>query len=123
MAFLLAWLMIMLIVKTGHLEFILLFAVYGIDSSMTIIIRLFRKENIFQAHRSHLYQYFANELGLPHVLVSSVYSIVQLLVNLLVVWLVMNSKMTLLISVFLLLILSLLYLTIRIFVYKKIEFR
>jgi UDP-GlcNAc:undecaprenyl-phosphate/decaprenyl-phosphate GlcNAc-1-phosphate transferase len=56
MAFLLWWMMLALILQTGRFEFILLFAVYGLDSVFTILFRLFRRENIFQAHRSHLYQ-------------------------------------------------------------------
>ncbi len=121
MAFLLAWLMIMLIIKTGHLEYILLFAVYGIDSSMTIIMRILRRENIFQAHRSHLYQYLANELGFSHVLVSSIYSIVQLFVNLLLVWLIQNGQTSILVSFLFLFILTMLYLVIRLFVGKKLK--
>jgi hypothetical protein len=32
-------------------------------------------------HRSHLYQYLANERGLPHVLVAGLYAGIQLLIN------------------------------------------
>lgn len=69
-----------LILTTGRWEFIVFLSVYGIDSVMTIIYRIKRRENIFEAHRSHLYQYLANELKVPHVAVSLIYSTLQFLV-------------------------------------------
>ena len=84
-AFILVFLMLSLMAITNNPIFILLFAVYGVDSVMTICYRLFRKENIFKAHRSHLYQLMANECRIPHLLVSTIYFIIQLLVNILVI--------------------------------------
>jgi hypothetical protein len=52
-------------------------AVYGIDSVLTIIQRLYLRENIFQPHRKHLYQLLANEKQIPHIIVSSIYMTVQ----------------------------------------------
>lgn len=40
--------------------------VYGIDSVLTILRRLYLKENIFEAHRSQLYQYLGRVLCLAH---------------------------------------------------------
>ncbi len=40
------------------------------DTVFTFIRRLLRKENVFAAHRCHLYQLF-NQLGFSHVSVSS----------------------------------------------------
>ena len=34
-------------------------------------------ENLMQAHRSHLYQYMSNELGMPHWQVSLLYAITR----------------------------------------------
>jgi UDP-GlcNAc:undecaprenyl-phosphate/decaprenyl-phosphate GlcNAc-1-phosphate transferase len=64
---------------------ILLLAVYGVDSVATIILRILRKENIFEAHRLHLYQKLANEKKIPHLKVTALYLSVQLLINLIVV--------------------------------------
>jgi hypothetical protein len=58
--------MIKTILDSGQLGYILFFSVYGIDAVVTIINRLIKK-NIFQPHRSHLYQYLANEMGYSHV--------------------------------------------------------
>lgn len=51
---------------------------YG-DALITIYYRWRRGENLTMAHRSHLYQYLSNELGMPHWLVSVIYASVQLL--------------------------------------------
>jgi hypothetical protein len=66
MAVFLGYFMIKTILDSGQLGYILFFSVYGIDAVVTIINRLM-KENIFQPHRSHLYQYLANEMGYSHV--------------------------------------------------------
>ena len=63
-------------------KFMLLLAVYGVDSLLTIFYRLVLRENIFQAHRKHLFQYLANGLHWPHLLVASLYAVVQLAINL-----------------------------------------
>jgi UDP-N-acetylmuramyl pentapeptide phosphotransferase/UDP-N-acetylglucosamine-1-phosphate transferase len=63
------------------LKYLLLLAVYGIDSFLTIIHRLWLKENILKGHRKHLYQYLANELGWSHLTVASLYAALQLLIN------------------------------------------
>lgn len=56
-------------------------AVYAVDSVMTILYRLLKGENIFRAHRHHLYQNLSNEWGWPHLQVSSLYGFLQLMVN------------------------------------------
>ncbi len=77
MAFCLLFLTLSMVIKTGSLLFILLFAVYGVDSVLTILHRLSKRENIFEAHRQHLFQYLANEKGWPQLAVSSLYMLVQ----------------------------------------------
>jgi len=61
--------------------------IYGVDTFLTILYRLTRHENIFAAHRSHLYQILANESGISHVKVSTGYTVAQLLINLLIIFL------------------------------------
>ncbi len=77
MAFIILFLLIALIFKTEHFKYILFLAVYGVDTVLTIVQRLFLKENIFEAHRKHLYQYLANEKKWPHVSVSILYAVLQ----------------------------------------------
>lgn len=75
----------LLMIKTEQYKWILLLAVYGVETILTIIERLKLKENIFDAHRRHLYQLFVNEKKISHLLVSSLYAFVQLLINILVI--------------------------------------
>jgi UDP-N-acetylmuramyl pentapeptide phosphotransferase/UDP-N-acetylglucosamine-1-phosphate transferase len=63
------------------LRFILLLTLYGVDVILTLVHRIYLKENIFQAHRKHLYQYLANELKWPHLLVSGLYASTQLFIG------------------------------------------
>ena len=67
----------LLIIKTGQYKWILFLAVYGVDSVLTIIHRLFLKENIFKAHRLHLFQVIVHNLKVPHLLMSSIYMLTQ----------------------------------------------
>lgn len=71
----------LLIMRTGEYKYILLLSVYGMEVVLTIMERLLLKENIFEAHRRHLYQLFANEKKVSHLIISSVYAILQLIVN------------------------------------------
>jgi len=121
MAFLLAWLMVSLMVKTGMVVYMLFFAVYGIDTVITIIYRLERKENIFRAHRTHLYQYLSNELKWPHLCVSAIYAGVQLVVNSLTLLLIKNGFMSRPVFIGFLALLTLIYLGARFWVLNTIN--
>lgn len=70
-----------LILLTGDFTYMLLLAVYGVDSVLTIAHRIMLHENIGEAHRKHVYQLMANELKIPHVLVSTIYMCLQLIVS------------------------------------------
>lgn len=76
-AFIILFLLGSLIVKTNDISWIVVLAVYGVDSIFTIIHRIMLHENIGEAHRKHLYQIMANELKIPHTTVSSIYMVVQ----------------------------------------------
>lgn len=54
-------------------------ATFYADALTTVAMRAARGEDIYSAHRGHLYQYLANELGIPHWKVSFGYASVQLL--------------------------------------------
>ena len=120
MALFLGYFMIKTIIDSGQLGYILFFSVYGIDAIITIISRLLRKENIFQPHRSHLYQYLANEVGYSHILVAFIYAGFQLVINALVVYLDVNGFLTLFFIGGFLLLLTVIYLLVRNFVIRKI---
>jgi UDP-N-acetylmuramyl pentapeptide phosphotransferase/UDP-N-acetylglucosamine-1-phosphate transferase len=121
LAFLLAWFMIALMMQTGRIEYILFFVVYGIDSVVTILYRMKHRENIFVAHRTHLYQYLSNELRWPHVKVSGIYALVQLGINILTLWLFSAGLMTLPVFVVYLLVLGGVYVIVRERILRKIQ--
>ncbi|MDR0542346.1 MAG: UDP-GlcNAc--UDP-phosphate GlcNAc-1-phosphate transferase, partial [Dysgonamonadaceae bacterium] len=73
-------LLLQLMLKTNNIIWIMFLAVYGVDSTLTILHRLYLKQNIFKAHRMHFYQILANEKHLSHQLVSSLYAVAQLLI-------------------------------------------
>ena len=70
-----------LILLTGDLTYIILLAVYGVDTILTIIHRILLHENLGQAHRKHAFQIMANELNIPHQIVSLSYMLIQGLVS------------------------------------------
>lgn len=76
-AFVVLFLLGKLILVTQDFGWIILLAVYGVDSVLTIIHRLLLHENILEAHRKHAYQLMANELKMPHLLVSGLYMVLQ----------------------------------------------
>lgn len=120
MSFILIFAVASLIIKTGNLIYILFFAVYGIDTVLTIIHRLIRRENIFKAHRLHLFQYLANEAGGNRLLIAGAYGLFQLSIGFLVIRLQQENAWTQLVySALILLILCGLYIGVKCFVHKK----
>ena len=99
LAFIISYLVLKLVLITQWPYWILLLGIYGIDSVFTIVCRIFRKESLMQAHRSHFYQYLVNEKSIEHVQVSIVYALSQIVLNLIVIyafftqqiWLAMGS--------------------------------
>lgn len=61
-------------------------APFYIDSLTAIFIRWRNGDKLFKAHRRHLYQLLANELGHPHWIISLVYGGLQVLTGLLMLW-------------------------------------
>lgn len=76
----------LLMMKTGEIKWILFLAVYGVEVISTILERLKLKENIFEAHRRHLYQLLANEKKISHLKVSTLYAAIQFIINAVVIF-------------------------------------
>jgi len=103
-----------LILKTGNLIYILFLSIYGIDAVWTILRRLTLKENIFEAHRSHLYQYMGNEAGINKLLISFLYGVTQFGIGLAVIEFSNKSyDIQIYFSLGLLFVLSLVYLMLK----------
>lgn len=112
-AFIILFFLLQLIIKTEDFNYLLLLLLYGLDTVTTIFFRLIRKENIFDAHRSHFYQYWANERKKPHLMVSLIYALTQLIINTLIVLSSPNSTIILCLS---LLLSTIVFVGIRFFV-------
>ena len=80
-AFILLFALGKLILQTNDFTYLLFLGIYGADSVLTIVHRIKLHENLGEAHRKHAYQLMANELKIPHVVVSAIYMGLQLLVS------------------------------------------
>ena len=85
MAFITLLPLLQTIIRTGTYLPILLLSVYGVDSVLTIIHRLYLRQRIFRAHRLHLFQILVHERNWPHLRVSALYAVTQLAVNVVIV--------------------------------------
>ena len=84
-AFWIVTLLLILIMKTNNLIWLGFLMVYGVDAVMTILHRIYLKQNILEAHRLHFYQILANERKMPHRAVSVIYFVLQLICSALIV--------------------------------------
>ena len=85
MAFIILLPLIQLMISTQTYLPVLLLAVYGVDSILTILQRLYGRQNIFRAHRQHLFQWLVQRLNWSHLRVSALYALVQLAINVLII--------------------------------------
>lgn len=76
---------------TGDVAWIVLYLWYGIDGMMTIFHRIMLHENLGQAHRKHAFQLMSNELKMAHTTVSLIYTIGQLVVSLVAIYLIPDT--------------------------------
>jgi UDP-GlcNAc:undecaprenyl-phosphate GlcNAc-1-phosphate transferase len=90
-AFIILFLLFKLIIISHNFSYILLLLLYGLDTATTMGFRMWRRERIQDAHRSHLYQYLANERKSSHLIVAATYALVQLFVNLSIINWASNS--------------------------------
>lgn len=76
-----AFVVLFLIIKVSIVDqnpiYLLFLTVYGIDSIATIIQRLWLKQNIFKAHRLHLFQIIVHDFKLGHIPMALCYMICQ----------------------------------------------
>ena len=85
-ALLILFLLFKLILFTAQPLYALFLIIYGIDSGYTLISRKFKGENIFQPHRTHLYQQLVHLKGYSHLYVSFLFSFFQLGINYLTIF-------------------------------------
>lgn len=79
-AFIVIFVLGKLILQTGDFTYLIFLVVYGVDACLTIVHRIMLHENLGEAHRKHAYQLMANELGMEHTVVSTIYTVLQLVI-------------------------------------------
>lgn len=64
---------------------LLLVIVYGADSGCTLLYRkFFTNESVLDPHRHHIYQKLVDVYKLPHLIVSIIYGVLQIIINFIV---------------------------------------
>ncbi|MGI6223216.1 MAG: MraY family glycosyltransferase [Prevotella sp.] len=85
-AFILLFFMGLLVMKTHDFSWFIFMVVYGVDGVLTIFHRIMMHEKLTQPHRNHAYQIMANELAIPHTVVSLLYLALQALACVIYFW-------------------------------------
>ncbi|WP_286735609.1 MULTISPECIES: MraY family glycosyltransferase [Sphingobacterium] len=119
-AYILLFALGLLILTTGNLIYILFLIVYGVDAVWTIFRRLLRRENIFEAHRSHLYQFLGNEAGINKLLISFLYGAIQFVIGYFVIQFSGKAlQIQLIFSATLIIVLSIIYLLLKSYIINR----
>ena len=75
--FILVYLVLRLALRGHTMAWMAMLIVYAVDGGLTILHRILLRENLMTPHKKHAYQIMANELKMPHLLVSGIYMILQ----------------------------------------------
>ena len=75
--FILVYLVLRLALRGQSMAWMAMLLVYAVDGGLTILHRILLRENLMTPHKKHAYQIMANELKMPHVLVSGIYMALQ----------------------------------------------
>ncbi len=94
LAFIVLYLMLNLIFKTGNYAYFLLFSVFGIDAGLTVIFKLLLRENIFVPHRDFLFKKLVHVGKYKHVNISIIYASLQALINVIVIALPLQGRLS-----------------------------
>ncbi|MEN5058253.1 MraY family glycosyltransferase [Sphingobacterium kitahiroshimense] len=109
-----------LIFKTGDFIYILFLAVYGVDAIWSIVRRLYLGENIMEGHRTHLYQYLANEAGYNRLVISGMYGALQLVLGIAVIYFAQfDGKIKWFFAVLIVVSLSAVYLALKNYIIRQ----
>lgn len=120
--FTLVYCILIICIRESSIAYLSLILIYLIDGGWTIIIRLVNRENVFEAHRSHVFQLLANELNWGHLKVVFIYIVLQLTVNLILYFELKTMVLDQTIWFFaLFIILSILYFLVRNIVTQAVQ--
>lgn len=71
--YILVYFVLNLALRGQSMSWIAMLIVYFVDGGMTILHRILLGENLMKPHKKHAYQIMANELKMPHLVVSGIY--------------------------------------------------
>ncbi len=92
-AFILLFMIGMLIMRTGDITWLIFMVAYGVDGCCTIIHRIMLHENLGEAHRKHVFQLMANELKIGHMTVTFFYMLLQLVISMVFVLVIPDTAL------------------------------
>lgn len=120
LAYLMIYFLVQWFLASNNWTIFLLLLIYGADSLLTLVHRLIRGENVALPHRTHLYQIFANQLKVDHVIVTLVYALLQLAINM-VFYILPQSYPTSTMAFAMLVVTAAIYLGIKVPLTKKFQ--
>ncbi len=113
-AYIIVYLVLKLISESQQVGFVLLLTLYGIDTIFTIVQRILKKENIFEAHRLHLFQVAVSKTSMSHLRMSGIYMLIQLIMNSLLILIIqMEFRCQMIYFGAMLLVLSVFYMVVK----------
>ncbi|WP_298766040.1 glycosyltransferase family 4 protein [uncultured Polaribacter sp.] len=106
-------------VKLNSPLILLLVIVYGADAGNTLLYRKFyTKESVLEPHRHHIYQKLVDKKKVPHLQVSLIYTLLQLIVNFIVY---KTYRLELTIQIYVFLVLVAVFMFLYIYGFKKLR--
>lgn len=75
--FIIIYFVLVLALRGHSMSWLSMLIVYMVDGGMTILHRILLRENLMKPHKKHAYQIMANELKIPHLIVSGIYMSLQ----------------------------------------------
>ena len=85
LGFVMVYMLLSLLMQTGNIVYVFIFASVYLEAAMTVIQRLLAGQNIFKPHRIHLFQLLCNEHKRNHVVVSAFYALNQMIFGAIIV--------------------------------------
>lgn len=85
LGFVMVYMLLSLLMQTGNVVYIFVFASVYLEAGMTVMQRLLAGQNIFKPHRIHMFQLLCNEHKHHHVKISAFYALNQLVFGAIIV--------------------------------------
>ncbi len=85
LGFVMVYMLVSLLMQTGNVVYVFIFASIYLEAGMTVMQRLLAGQNIFKPHRIHMFQLLCNEHKHHHVKISAFYALNQLVFGAIIV--------------------------------------